>query len=130
MTSTDKITIQRAFNSHFIELLEDIVRIYPENAEMLFAKTSFEQLKRMNPTAIIKAWYNRIYIRYKDELDAGNLDFFFEKDYQSDVSGKGDILQIIDSVRGPLQHMSEENRKHTISYLHNLCKLSSLYAEF
>jgi hypothetical protein len=128
---TDKITIQRAFNSHFIELMNDIVSIYPDNVEIISAKNSFESIKRLNPTTVIKAWHKFINIPYGSEIENGNLSFFFEKDYQTDLShlnNVDEILKIIDKVRGPLQNMSNTNKEHTGTYLKNLGKLSLIYS--
>jgi len=128
---TDKITIQRAFNSHFIELMNDMVGIYPDNLEIISAKNSFESIKRLNPTTVIKAWHKFINIPYGSEIENGNLSFFFEKDYQNDLShlnNVDEILKIIDRVRGPLQNMSDKNKEHTGSYLKNLGKLASIYS--
>jgi hypothetical protein len=128
---TDKITIQRAFNSHFIELMNDIVSIYPDNVEIISAKNSFESIKRLNPTTVIKAWHKFINIPYGSEIENGNLSFFFEKDYQTDLShlnNVDEILKIIDKVRGPLQNMTNTNKEHTGTYLKNLGKLSLIYS--
>lgn len=129
---SDKIAIQRAFNNHFVEFFDDIVGIYPDNIEIISARTSFENIKRMNPTAIIKAWYKFIYLPYNDVIEKGDLSFFFDKDYQSDLShlkNVDDILKIIDKVRTPLREMSDVNRQHSASYLKNLTKLSNIYAD-
>ena len=77
--ATDKSTIMRAFNTHFMEFLEDVSSIYPENNDIHSAKNSFETIKRMNPTAIIKVWYTFVYSPYKDVIDAGDVSFFFKK---------------------------------------------------
>ena len=129
--ATDKSTIMRAFNTHFMEFLEDVSSIYPENNDIHSAKNSFETIKRMNPTAIIKVWYTFVYSPYKDVIDAGDVSFFFEKDYSKDLSHLGnadDILKTIEKVRRPIQCMSNENKDHTKAYLQNLSKLSAVYS--
>jgi hypothetical protein len=128
---SDKVAILRAFNNHFVEFFDDIISIYPDNVEILSAKTSFESIKRFNPTTIIKAWYKFIYLPYNDVIQKGDLSFFFDKDYQSDLShlnNVDDILKIIDKVRNPLREMSDKNKDISASYLKNLTKLSNVYA--
>ena len=130
--ASDKTTIQRAFNTHFIEFLNDIVSIYPDNLEIVSARDSFETIKKMNPTAIIKAWYIHAYLPYAEVIDKGDLSYFFEKDYSSDlktVQNTDEILKIIDRVREPLRGMSDKNKEHTTDYLKNLNKLSAVYAQ-
>lgn len=126
----DKSFIMRSFNTHFMEMLDDILSIYPSNVEILTARKFCETLKRMNPSMIIKAWYKRVYQPYGAEMEKGNLDFFFQKDYADDlttVSGSDDIIRMIDNVRHPLSQMSEQNRIHSMMYLNNLNQLSVLY---
>jgi len=131
-TANDKVIIQRGFNSHFLELFDDIIRIYPENVELISAKTALENIKRMNPTAPVKAWYKYVYLPYNKVMDEGNLDFFFAKDYKSDIShlkNMDNILNIIENLRDPLSNMGVANKEHTSKYLKNLCKLSKMYNE-
>jgi hypothetical protein len=129
-TSNDKVIVQRGFNAHLLELFDDIISIYPDNVNLITAKNGLENIKRLNPSIAIKAWYTRIYLPYNEVMDQGNLDFFFNKDYKSDVShlsNVDNILRIIENLRGPLQNMSDINKEHTSKYLKNLCKLSKIY---
>ena len=129
---SDKSTIMKTFNTHFFQFLDDILVIFPENKDIKTAKKSFETIKMANPTAIIKAWSTFIYLPYCEALDAGNIDFFFEKDYGSDLSGLtngSEILKIIDTLRGPVREMSDTSRGHTMKYIQNLSKLSLLYTK-
>ena len=128
----DKIIIMRTFIKHLIEMLDDILRIYPENIEILTSKKTIETIKQFNPSIVIKSWYNFVYVKYKKEIELGNLDFFFEKDYSKDLNHLEDnnkIMEMIDNVRIPLSNMSVTNKEHTISYLKNLNKLSMIYNE-
>jgi hypothetical protein len=79
--NTQKTSISRAFNKHFFEFIDDVISIYPENEVLRGARNSFEMFKKANPTSIIKVWYKYIYAPYKDEIEAGNLDYFLDKDY-------------------------------------------------
>jgi hypothetical protein len=130
--NTDKTTILKAFNIHLFEMLDDISSIYPNNIEVNTGKTSLENIKKMNPTTIIKVWYNYVYLRYQSQIDAGNLSFFFDKDYSEDltyISNNDAVLKLIDNVRSPLKSMSPENKQHTLSYLQNLNKLAKMYQD-
>ena len=129
---TDKTTLLRAFNTHFFEFVDDIINVFPDNADLKLAKTSFETIKRANPTLILKAWFNYVYTPYKDVIEAGNIDFFFDKDYGSDLailSNAGEIMKMIDKIRQPIKDMSPENKAHTTKYIQNLSKLSMLYSQ-
>ena len=127
---SDKTTLLRAFNTHFFEFLDDLLRVFPDNKEISYAKTSFETIKRANPRAIIKSWYNFVFLPYKDVIDNGNLTFFIDKDYCSDLSHLNkseEIMKMIDNIRRPIREMDETNKTHALKYIQNLCKLSDLY---
>jgi hypothetical protein len=127
---TDKTTLLRAFNTHFFEFLDDLLGVFPNNKEISYAKTSFETIKRANPTAIIKSWYNFVFLPYKDVINQGNLTFFIDKDYGSDLSHLNkseEIIKMIDNIRNPIREMDETNKTHALKYAQNLSKLSDLY---
>ena len=129
---TDKITIQRAFNTLLQEFFKDVQVIYPDNTEISFAADSFETLKRMNPSIIIRAWHKYAYLPYASYIDDGDLEFFLNKDYSADIndsagSKKDEFLKMIDKVRKPLSELDDVNREHTKEYLRKLNKLSQLW---
>jgi hypothetical protein len=127
---SDKTTILRAFNNHFFELFDDLIRVLPANTEVPYARTTFETVKRANPTIIIKTWYKFIYFPYKEIIESGNLTFFIDKDYGSDLSTvkqSNEIMQMIDNIRNPIREMDEVNKNHALKYVQNLSKLSDLY---
>jgi len=128
--STEKSTIMRTFNKHFIEFIDDIIRIFPEKKEIQIAKTGFETIKHSNPTIIIRMWYSHIYQRYGYEVDNGDIDFFFNKDYNVDLINtdqNNEIISFIEEFREPLRNMNSINREHSIKYIQNLSQLSLMY---
>jgi len=133
--ATQKTSINRAFNRHFFEFLDDLIRIYPENEVLRGAKNSFEMFKKANPTSIVKVWYKYIYAPYKHEIEAGNLDYFLDKDYSADlqkgtVNNMQKILEKIDSIRDPIRAMGDANRAHSLKYITNLSKLALAYSPY
>jgi hypothetical protein len=128
--SAGKIAVQRAFNTHFFEFLDDVITILPDNVDLIASRKSFELYKKANPTLLVKLWYSYIYAPYASVIDDGNLDFFIEKDYSGDVldlANSRDILNTIDTLRKPIKEMGDVNRAHALEYVQNLCKLSNLY---
>jgi hypothetical protein len=128
--SAEKTTLLRAFNNQFFDFLDEVIRIFPENREIKDAKTTFEIIKKANPTAIAKAWQYYVYEKYKEVIGQGNLDFFFEKDYSDDLvnmTNANEIMKTIDIIRGPIKTMTAESKSAAIEYIKILCKLSDLY---
>ena len=127
---SDKSTISKAFNTHFFEFIDDILRIFPENEDIKNTKKALELFRKANPTSIIKAWNTYVFLPYKDVISSGDIRFFCEKDYKNDlsnVSNSDEIMKAIDRIRDPIKNMSDENKAHSMKYIQNLCKLTQVY---
>ena len=128
---TDKSTLSRAFNTHLLEFLDDVINIYPDNQDIIKARSSIEKIKKANPALIVKAWYQKVYMPYQSIIDVGDISFFFDKDYSQDlqsVSNAGEIMSMINKLREPVRGMNDENKDHCMTYLQNLCKISAAYS--
>jgi hypothetical protein len=129
---TDKSVLIRSFNTHFLELINDILLIFPTNQDIKHSLNSFQMISRLNPTIVIRTWYSNIYIPYNLVIYSGDITFFLEKNYAEDLSNASnakEIMGIIDRIREPIKSMNAKNREHTIKYLQNLTKLSKLYSD-
>ena len=127
----DKSTLSRAFNTHLLEFFDDISRIYPENQDIIKAKSSFETLKKANPSFTVKAWYQKVYTPYQQVIDSGDISFFFDKDYSQDLqsmANSGEIMKMIEKIREPVRGMNDSNKDHCMQYIQNLSKISTAYS--
>ena len=127
---SNKSTILKTFNMHFFEFIDDVIRIFPENKEIKQARTSFEMIKTANPTAIVKAWYKFVYSPYTSVIEAGDITFFFDKDYSGDINhlaNSNEIMRVIDTIREPVRSMTNVEQGFTMKYIQNLSKLSGIY---
>jgi hypothetical protein len=61
---SSKILYQRGFNDLFFKFMEDIIRMFSHDQDFIVAKTTFETLKKANPSSLIKAWYKFITIPF------------------------------------------------------------------
>jgi hypothetical protein len=121
--------ILAAFNDHFADFINDIQNVFPEDPDILTAKNALSTIRKANPKMIVKIWSNFIVGKYKKEIEEGNIEFFINKDYASDVSetqNSDKIMESIDRLRGPIRQMSKENQAKTMKYIQNLTKLSEL----
>jgi len=126
----NKSNVLSAFNNHLIELFKDINSIIPNNTDLMAAETSLLAIKKANPRLLVTVWKQSISDKYKNDIVAGNLSFFLEKDYSDDVQDVDQssiILEKINLLRKPIQDLGEDNLNKTISYLQNLTKLCDLY---
>ncbi len=121
--------ILTAFNDHFIEFVNDVHCVFPNDADILATKNALTTIRKMNPKMIVKIWNSFIVSKYKNEIEQGNIDFFINKDYSNDVSltsNSDKIMESIDRLREPVKNMSSENQAKVMKYIQNLTKLAQL----
>lgn len=121
--------ILSAFNDHFFEFLNDVQNVFPQDTDILTAKNALLTVRKANPKMIVKIWNTFIVGKYKNEIESGNIDFFINKDYSSDISSASNsdkIMESINRLREPIKNMSVENQAKVMKYIQNLTKLSEL----
>jgi len=104
--------------------------IFPNDKDLMTTKNMMTTLQKGNPRLLIQIWKNFIADPYANEIEAGNISFFIDKDYNSDVSELGDsekIVKAIDRLREPIKNMDDENQQACMKYIQNLSKLSGMY---
>jgi hypothetical protein len=121
--------ILTAFNDHFLEFLNDIQSVFPEDVDVLTAKNALTAIRKANPKMIVKIWRVFIAEKYRDQILAGDIAFFIDKDYGSDVStaqNSDKIMESINRLREPIRNMGPDNQAKVMKYIQNLTKLSEL----
>jgi len=128
--ATQSSTILNAFNDHFMEFVNDIINVFPNDPDILSAKNSFMLIRKANPKMIIKIWHKQVVEKYEEFIDEGNITFFINKDYKDDLTNNENsekITQAIDRLRNPVKLMTEEDQEKVMKYMKNLKKLSTIY---
>jgi hypothetical protein len=126
-------TLLTAFNDHFMDFVNDIYAVFPEDVDILSAKNSFSAVRKMNPKLLIKSWDTLVVGKYQTAIENGDLSFFMDKDYTQDLHNGSNnpnaerIVGAIDRLRTPIKSMSPDNQAKIIKYIQNLTKLSNLY---
>jgi accessory colonization factor AcfC len=121
--------ILMAFNDHFADFINDIQSVFPEDVDILSAKNALIAIRKANPRMIVKMWNSFIVSKYRNEIAAGNLEFFMNKDYANDVSNTQNsdkIMESIDRLREPIRNMGPDNQSKVMKYIQNLTKLAEL----
>ena len=124
--STNYLTI---FNDHFTDFVNDIQRVFPEDIDILTAKNSLNAIRKINPKLIVKIWITYVATPYQSEINSGDIAFFIDKDYSSDLvrnDNADKIMLSIDRLRTPVKNMDPANQAKTMKYIQNLCKLALL----
>jgi len=121
--------ILTAFNDHFLEFVNDVQSVFPEDTDILTAKNAFLTARKANPKLIVKIWKVYVVEKYRKEIESGNIEFFVNKDYTNDVSVSpysDKITEAIDRLRDPVKKMNQDEQSKTMQYIENLTKLSDL----
>ncbi len=121
--------ILTAFNDHFIDFVSDVQSVFPEDPDILSTKNGLVAVRKANPKMIVKIWNAYVVGKYKPEIEAGNIAFFINKDYASDVSvaaNSDKIMESINRLREPIRQMTPDDQAKTMKYIQNLTKLAAM----
>tara|TARA_B100000902_G_C27237633_1_gene878312 strand:+ start:823 stop:1200 length:378 start_codon:yes stop_codon:yes gene_type:complete len=122
------MSLIKAFNNHLLEFIEDVITIFPDNADIRTSKTFLEGIKKVNPKKIIVYWNSYIVSLYDAQITEGDLNFFINKDYDQDVGGdKSENLRVLEDIRKLVKETTKENQKKAMKYVQNLNKICKLY---
>lgn len=122
--ATNLVTV---FNNHFAEFVSDIQSVFPDDPDILTAKNALLTIRKANPKLLVRIWLSYVYNPYKEQIEAGDINFFLTKDYSSDLARNDNadkIMESIDRLRNPVKQMSSENQAKTMKYIQNLSKLA------
>ena len=122
--------IQKAFNKHFIEFVDDIATYFSDRVEIQTTANALRMMRKTNPKLIISVWYSSIVQVYDEQIESGDIDFFIAKEYSQDLAGldgNDEVLKGIDKIREPIQQMPIEDQEKAMKYVQNLTKLCKLY---
>ena len=124
--NTNLVTV---FNDHFAEFVNDVQSVFPDDADILTAKNALLAIRKANPKLLVRIWIKYVYTPYKQQIEAGDINFFLTKDYSTDLARNDNadkIMESIDRLRKPVKDMSPENQAKTMKYIQNLSKLATL----
>lgn len=124
------MSILKVFNSQLTDFLNDLIILFPNDADLKASRLAVNALKKVNPKSLLTNWKYYITDKYKDKIMEGDIDFFITKSYENDmtdVEDKGAALEAIDRLRPALLKIGENNKQKASKYLQNLTKLSELY---
>jgi len=126
----DSRSILTAFNNHFLEFVEDVKTVFPDDMDIATIHTAFTKMRKANPKLILMTFKEHVYDPYHKEINEGNLDYFINKDYVSDLKNVGNggiILEKINYLKKPIKEMNKADQDKVVKYMQNLCKLCKLY---
>ncbi len=75
--------IQKAFNTHFIEFVDDVSSYFSDRVEIKTTANALRMMRKTNPKMIMSVWYSSIVQVYDEQIEAGDINFFITKEYIS-----------------------------------------------
>lgn len=121
----------KTFNDHFEEFIDDVLRVFPYDKDIITCKHALIKMRKMNPKIIMTCFNESVNIPYRSKIDKGDISFFVDKDYNKDMYFDNDldkiVLDKIDLLREPIRNMCDDDKKSVLKYLSNLTKLCDLY---
>ena len=132
----DRAQVLRAFNDHFQEFVDDVTRVFPDDAELRTVANSLAAIRKLNPRVVMTVFKARIVGPYRAQLEAGQVDFFVDKNWSGDIVespeyglSRATILDKIERMRMSVRSMTDRDQEKSVQYLLNLAKLTELYDE-
>lgn len=126
------VNLVSVFNNHFCDFVNDIQSVFPDDPDILTAKNALLTVKKANPKLLVKIWVKYVVNPYREQIVAGDIEFFITKDYSGDLERNGNsdkIMESIDRLREPIKLMSAENQEKTMKYIQNLSKIAQMIPE-
>jgi hypothetical protein len=119
----DKTSFVKLFNDCFEELLDTIVKLFPDDGDILSTKATVKLMRKTNPKLILTVWNDQVKQKYGEYIAQGDINFFIEKDYSQDLkdsTNSSKIIEVIDRIREPLNKLNSEQKETVVYYLQNL----------
>ena len=115
------------FNSTLTSLLTNLATVCPNSIIGTNINTIVKTVNsKQYPTKFIEMFCIKV-LKYKEEIDSGNDEFFLKKDFKTDMDGGDVSVDIVPSIKALWKDLKEENRKIAVYTLQILCALSQEY---
>lgn len=121
------MSIVGAFNTHFKEMCEDILQIYPDDWNIKKAYNGVQLMQKVKPSMIISLW-KKITLLFKDKIEAEGLSFYLNYAYENDpmIQAYPPLLTALIQFRDSVSKMDVENQEKVYEYICNLTKISHM----
>ena len=129
--SVNKSQILQIFNKEIKLFLKNIIKCFPKEDSIRTFNTFILTFCKYNPVKLIEIWNYYIAIPYIDVIQAGDFNYFENKNYSTDVKDLKEnaeyVLKTYNEMRENISKTSEENKKISMKFIQNLSNLSLLY---
>lgn len=120
-------SITKIFNSHLLEMCEDIISCTSDNWEIKKAYHSISMLQKTKPKLFVSFW-NAFTTKNQDDLERMKIQFFIQYNFENDsmVQSNTVLLECLKQFQNVIANMSHENKEMVYRYIENLTKISKM----
>ncbi len=121
------------FNTKITEFLNDLIRLFPDDADFKMYKTVISLAKLADEKKPLQYYKKFVTEEYKEHIRNKNDKFFLDHDYKEILSdselsndiNSGDFSsQIVDRLKGYWSQISDENKEIVWNYFTLFLKIS------
>ncbi|NBR60672.1 hypothetical protein EB118_02815 [bacterium] len=116
--------ILKTFFHQLVEVVDQLVEMFPGDQNFKIFKTFLTMLQRSNPTLVISTFYEHVTKKYEKQIDARDEEFLTS--YEPAEYGS-DVTDILASVRPHWKSLSQESKGSLWQYIYILKELSKKY---
>lgn len=111
------------FNDTFIELVEDLIRVFPNDGDFRMYKMAVQTATVMNKKFVRKVFNERVTTPYGDKILAKDEGFFLSNDYQDMKDEFSQAEKLIEKLKECWSKLTLAQRDIIWKYLHILILL-------
>lgn len=115
------------FNDTFVELLDDLIRVFPEDGDFKVAKLGVRTAVMSDEAAVQAIFHEKVTARYEGHVLSRDESFFLQQDYREDTAEFDDAADVVDKLKGYWKHLGEGERDAIWRYLRVLVLLDKRY---
>lgn len=121
------------FNTKISEFLNDLIRLFPDDADFKMYKTAISLAKLADEKKPLQYYKKFVTEEYKEHIRNKNDKFFLDHDYKeilsdselsNDINSVNFSSQIVDRLKGYWSQISDENKEIVWNYFTLFLKIS------
>lgn len=113
------------FNAKFREFVVDLVKVFPDDAELKLLQKSIALILVVNERLLVEIYRDHVLVPFGDKLMERNEEFFMANNYQEIEKEVEDGARIIQKVKGYWKTLDDGNKEVVWKYMLVLLKLCS-----
>ena len=125
MSSHAPLNYLQVFNDQFMNMVKDLAKVYPADADFRSFPTAIRGLLLANDKLVVNIFHNTVVGRYRDEIMKRDDAFFLTKSYEEYAQpGSAEAAaDIVSKLKGCWHSLNGDNREIIWKYLHLLIAL-------